>query len=96
MKRRTRKSRPQPRDLDDPDLFVNPNLARIRFMERVLEEAEDPTLPVLERAKFIAIFGSNLDEMFMIRIAELRPMRTTRTMMPRTMRAKTPMDPSLR
>ena len=72
MKRRTQKSRPPPRDLDDPDLFVNPNLARIRFMERVLEEAEDPTLPVLERAKFIAIFGSNLDEMFMIRIAELR------------------------
>ncbi len=41
-------------------------------MERVLEEAEDPTPPLLERTKFLAILGSNLDEMFMVRIAELR------------------------
>ncbi len=61
-----------PRDLDDPSLYVNPNVARIRFMERVLEEAEDPAPPVLERTKFLAILGSNLDEMFMVRIAELR------------------------
>jgi len=60
------------RDLDDPSLYVNPNVARIRFMERVLEEAEDSSLPPLERTKFLAILGSNLDEMFMVRIAELR------------------------
>jgi polyphosphate kinase len=59
-------------DLDDPSLYVNPNVARIRFMERVLEEAEDATSPLLERTKFLAILGSNLDEMFMVRIAELR------------------------
>lgn len=41
-------------------------------MERVLEEAEDSTPPLLERTKFLAILGSNLDEMFMVRIAELR------------------------
>ncbi len=61
-----------PRDLEDPSLYVNPNVARIRFMERVLEEAEDPAPPLLERTKFLAILGSNLDEMFMVRIAELR------------------------
>ena len=61
-----------PRDRADPSLYVNPNVARIRFMERVLEEAEDPAPPVLERTKFLAILGSNLDEMFMVRIAELR------------------------
>ncbi len=61
-----------PRDLEDPSLYVNPNVARIRFMERVLEEAEDPVPPLLERTKFLAILGSNLDEMFMVRIAELR------------------------
>ncbi|HYM40961.1 MAG TPA: polyphosphate kinase 1 [Thermoplasmata archaeon] len=60
------------RDLDDPSLYVNPNVARIRFMERVLEEAEDSIPPLLERTKFLAILGSNLDEMFMVRIAELR------------------------
>ncbi len=60
------------RDLEDPSLYVNPNVARIRFMERVLEEAEDPRPPVLERTKFLAILGSNLDEMFMVRIADLR------------------------
>ncbi len=67
-----RRSTEPPRDLDDPSLYVNPNVARIRFMERVLEEAEDPTPPLLERTKFLAILGSNLDEMFMVRIAELR------------------------
>ncbi len=61
-----------PRDLEDPSLYVNPNVARIRFMERVLEEAEDLAPPLLERTKFLAILGSNLDEMFMVRIAELR------------------------
>jgi polyphosphate kinase len=63
--------------LDDSSLYVNPNVARIRFMERVLEEAEDPSPPLLERTKFLAILGSNLDEMFMVRIAELRRLAHT-------------------
>jgi polyphosphate kinase len=46
-------------------------------MERVLEESEDTRLPLLERAKFLAILGSNLDEMFMVRIAELRRLART-------------------
>src|SRR5216684_2855786 len=41
-------------------------------MERVLEEAEDASVPLLERTKFLAILGSNLDEMFMVRVGELR------------------------
>jgi polyphosphate kinase len=72
MPRHAHKPGATPRDLDDPGLYVNPNVARIRFMERVLEEAEDSRLPLLERTKFLAILGSNLDEMFMVRIAELR------------------------
>ncbi len=72
MQRGGRKSTEVPRGLDDPSLYVNPNVARIRFMERVLEEAEDPSPPLLERTKFLAILGSNLDEMFMVRLAELR------------------------
>jgi polyphosphate kinase len=72
MPRRAHKPQAMPRDLDDPGLYVNANVARVRFMERVLEEAEDSRLPLLERAKFLAILGSNVDEIFMVRIAELR------------------------
>ena len=57
--------------LDDPSLFLNRELSWIRFNERVLEEAQDPTHPLLERTKFLAIAGSNLDEFFMTRIPRL-------------------------
>jgi polyphosphate kinase len=57
--------------LDNPNYFLNRELSWIRFNARVLEEALDPWQPLLERAKFLAICGSNLDEFFMTRIPRL-------------------------
>lgn len=57
--------------LDDPDLYLNRELAWLTFNERVLGEAEAKTNPLLERLKFIMIFNSNLDEFFMVRLSGL-------------------------
>jgi polyphosphate kinase len=46
----------------DPALYVNRELSWLEFNHRVLEEALDPTVPLLERVKFVAIVSSNLDE----------------------------------
>jgi polyphosphate kinase len=56
----------------DPRLFANRELSLLEFQRRVFAEACDPTNPLLERVKFLAIVGSNLDELFMIRVAGLK------------------------
>src|SRR5215831_5785878 len=58
-------------NLDAPQLYVNRELALLNFQARVLEEARDPTNPLLERVRFLSIVGSNLNEFFMVRMASL-------------------------
>jgi polyphosphate kinase len=61
-----------PVDLNDQSLYLNRELSLLSFQARVLEEARDPSNPLLERVKFLAILGSNLAEFFMVRIAGLK------------------------
>jgi polyphosphate kinase len=57
--------------LDDPANYLNRELGALAFQRRVFEEAQDERNPLLERVKFIAIIGSNLDEFFMVRVGGL-------------------------
>ena len=60
-----------------PDFTQNRELSWLRFNQRVLEEARDESVPLMERMKFVAIFTSNLDEFFMIRVGSLYDLAAT-------------------
>uniref|UniRef100_I5AQZ7 Polyphosphate kinase n=1 Tax=Eubacterium cellulosolvens (strain ATCC 43171 / JCM 9499 / 6) TaxID=633697 RepID=I5AQZ7_EUBC6 len=57
---------------EKPEYFWNRELSWIRFDERILEEAQDTTIPLFERMKFLSITSSNLDEFYMVRVASLK------------------------
>src|SRR5579863_5098752 len=63
--------------LNDPKLFLDRELSLLAFQRRVLEEAQDPRNPLLERVKFLSILFSNLDEFFMVRVAVLKQKAAT-------------------
>src|SRR6266852_180990 len=67
-----RKEVPAGNRFSDPRNFINRELSWLEFNRRVLEEAQDPTQPLIERVKFLTIFSSNLDEFFEIRVAGIK------------------------
>jgi len=64
-------------NLKDPKLYFNRELSWLQFNTRVLKQAQDKKLPLLERLKFLAIYGTNLDEFYMIRVAGLKKLFTS-------------------
>ena len=60
-----------------PELFLNPELSRLGFNERIIAFADDPAVPLLERLRFLAIVGARLDEFFMSRVAHFKRLLST-------------------
>jgi polyphosphate kinase len=75
------------------DLFINRELSLLEFNQRVLAQATDPSLPLLERLRFLCISSSNLDEFFEIRVAGLKQLEEMDT--PYTGPDRTPVDAQL-
>ncbi len=59
--------------------FFNRELSHLQFFIRVFEQAKDPTIPLLERLKFLGIFSNNLDEFFRVRVGALKRMAKLKT-----------------
>ncbi len=95
-RRSTRKPRPPVAPLVTkywrPEHFFNRELSWMEFNARVLEEALDPSVPLLERVKFLAIFSNNLDEFFMIRVAGVKRQIDARIQSTRTADGMSPRD----
>lgn len=61
-------------EFKNPKYYDNRELSWIKFEHRVLNEAKDREIPILDRLKFVSITSSNLDEFFMVRVASLKDM----------------------
>src|SRR4051794_33720896 len=59
----------------EPLMLINREISWLSFNERVLQEANDPTVPLIERMRFLGIFSSNRDEFFRVRVATIRRMQ---------------------